>query len=313
MVAASSSTVLPTVSLVVLDQPEELPDDASPLSPERTLFLLSFDDKQSIIAEWQQQMSPVPLRRRRRPCACCARVISGSSDQYSVVIQTLFQYLAVPRKVFEPGDRIHQDILATARNGGSPILEENSMLATAVRRAKDAGVPKENIENALLKALLQACKSKPDNGQAVSYEAMMHGTVGIIMLQSNSYSVNEEIALDPSDIGDLFNAAVSTQCTFDFDEWEDDSSSSRGIELVCSPDKLFRLEDGLRQYIQQNANAEILVREVRWAPLEEQESINDEKDGVSNLVQAVEEDEDVTHVSTSLEYSSLLGNALYVL
>lgn len=37
-------------------------------------------------------------------------------------------------------------------DGGSPIIEENSMLATAVRRAKDAGVPKENIENALLKA-----------------------------------------------------------------------------------------------------------------------------------------------------------------
>jgi transcriptional/translational regulatory protein YebC/TACO1 len=41
-------------------------------------------------------------------------------------------------------------------DGGSPILEENSMLATAVRRAKDAGVPKENIENALLKARTQA-------------------------------------------------------------------------------------------------------------------------------------------------------------
>lgn len=41
-------------------------------------------------------------------------------------------------------------------DGGSPNIEENSMLATAVRRAKDAGVPKENIENALLKARAQA-------------------------------------------------------------------------------------------------------------------------------------------------------------
>lgn len=41
-------------------------------------------------------------------------------------------------------------------DGGSPNIEENSMLATAVRRAKDAGVPKENIENALLKARSQA-------------------------------------------------------------------------------------------------------------------------------------------------------------
>jgi translational activator of cytochrome c oxidase 1 len=71
---------------------------------------------------------------------------------------------------------------------------------------------------------------------------------------------------------------------------------------------VFKLEDGLRQYIQQNASAEILVREVRWAPLEAQGSTDDEKDSVSNLVEALEEDEDVTRVSTSLQYSSLLGS-----
>jgi transcriptional/translational regulatory protein YebC/TACO1 len=225
-----------------------------------------------------------------------------------------------------------QDILAAARNGGSPILEENSMLATAVRRAKDAGVPKENIENALLKAF----KSKNDSGQAVSYEAMMHGSVGII-IECRTNNINRtisnvreilnrhgarqapvkfmfrqrgylKIALDPNDIEDLFNAAESTQCAFDFDEWEDDFSGSRGIELACSPDEVFKLEDGLRQYIQQNASAEILVREVRWAPLEAQGSTDDEKDSVSNLVEALEEDEDVTRVSTSLQYTSLLGS-----
>lgn len=225
-----------------------------------------------------------------------------------------------------------QDILAAARNGGSPILEENSMLATAVRRAKDAGVPKENIENALLKAF----KSKNDSGQAVSYEAMMHGSVGII-IECRTNNINRtisnvreilnrhgarqapvkfmfrqrgylKIALDPNDIEDLFNAAESTQCAFDFDEWEDDFSGSRGIELACSPDEVFKLEDGLRQYIQQNASAEILVREVRWAPLEAQGSTDHDKDSVSNLVEALEGDEDVTRVSTSLQYSSLLGS-----
>lgn len=218
------------------------------------------------------------------------------------------------------------------KNGGSPILEENAMLATAVRRAKDAGVPKENIENALLKA----SKSKSDQGQAVSYEAMMHGSVGII-IECRTDNINRtvrnvreilnrhgarqapvkfmfrqrgylKIALDPNDIEDLFNAAESTQCAFDFDEWEDDSNGSRGIELACSPDELFKIEDGLRQYIQQNANAEILVREVRWAPLEEQGCTDEETDSVSNLVEALEEDDDVTCVWTSLEYSSLLGN-----
>jgi translational activator of cytochrome c oxidase 1 len=79
--------------------------------------------------------------------------------------------------------------------------------------------------------------------------------------------------------------------------------------LSCSPDELPTLGDALRQYIQHNAKAEILVSEVRWAPLEEQGSTEDEKDSVLTLVEALEEDEDVTCVSTSLEYSPLLGNA----
>ena len=33
--------------------------------------------------------------------------------------------------------------------GGSLNPEENSLLATAIRRAKDTGVPKENVESAL--------------------------------------------------------------------------------------------------------------------------------------------------------------------
>ncbi|OAX33590.1 YebC-like protein [Rhizopogon vinicolor AM-OR11-026] len=226
-----------------------------------------------------------------------------------------------------------RDILAAARNGGSPIPEENSMLATAMRRAKDAGVPKENIENALLKA----SKSKNDNGQAVTYEAMMHGSVGIIV-ECRTNNINRtlsnvretlnrhgarqapvkfmfhqrgylKIAIDSNDIEDLFNAAESTQCAFDFDEWEDPASSSSGIELSCSPDELPKLGEALRQYVQRNAKAERLVSEVRWAPLEDQGSTEDEKDSVSTLVEALEEDEDVTCVSTSLEYSPLLGNA----
>ena len=45
-----------------------------------------------------------------------------------------------------------------------------------------------------------------------------------------------KIAVDQNDIEDLFNTAESTHCAFDFDEWEDDSSGSRGIEVSpCLP------------------------------------------------------------------------------
>jgi len=53
----------------------------------------------------------------------------------------------------------------------------------------------------------------------------------------------------------------------------------------------------------------MLVSEVRWAPMEEQGSTEDEKDSISTLVEGLEEDEDVTCISTSLDYSPLLGNA----
>ncbi len=36
-------------------------------------------------------------------------------------------------------------------DGGSPDPEQNKALAAALRRAKDSGVPKDNIENALKK------------------------------------------------------------------------------------------------------------------------------------------------------------------
>ena len=47
----------------------------------------------------------------------------------------------------------------------------------------------------------------------------------------------------------------------------------------------------------------MLVSEVRWAPMEEQGGTEDEKGSVSTLVEALEEDDDITCVSTSLDYS----------
>ena len=48
--------------------------------------------------------------------------------------------------------------------------------------------------------------------------------------------------MDSHDIEDLFNAAESTQCTFDFDEWDDASSDSRGIKVSACFLALLRIE-----------------------------------------------------------------------
>ncbi|KAF8554725.1 hypothetical protein OG21DRAFT_1508611 [Imleria badia] len=45
-----------------------------------------------------------------------------------------------------------RDIISAAKASGS-TNSENSLLAAAIRRAKDAGVPKENVENALQRVM----------------------------------------------------------------------------------------------------------------------------------------------------------------
>ncbi|KAG8217442.1 transcriptional regulator-domain-containing protein [Butyriboletus roseoflavus] len=46
-----------------------------------------------------------------------------------------------------------REIVSAVKAGGSTSPEENSLLAAAIRRAKDTGVPKENIENALQRVM----------------------------------------------------------------------------------------------------------------------------------------------------------------
>ncbi|KAF7789556.1 hypothetical protein EIP86_000502 [Pleurotus ostreatoroseus] len=63
------------------------------------------------------------------------------------------------------------------KKSGSADPETNASLASALRRAKDAGIPKENIE----KALKRATGGKEGGDQAITYEAMGPGSVGMII------------------------------------------------------------------------------------------------------------------------------------
>jgi len=69
-----------------------------------------------------------------------------------------------------------QEILIAARNGGSTDPVHNLQLAGALRRARDQGVPKENIEKALAKA-----RGRDKGGESLTYEALMSNSVGIII------------------------------------------------------------------------------------------------------------------------------------
>ncbi|KAH9043015.1 YebC-like protein [Lactarius hengduanensis] len=72
--------------------------------------------------------------------------------------------------------RASRDIMVAARNGGSDP-ERNVALFNAVKKARADGVPKVNIESALQKA----AGGKDGAGQLITYEALAHGSVGLVM------------------------------------------------------------------------------------------------------------------------------------
>lgn len=78
--------------------------------------------------------------------------------------------------------------------GGSIDPKTNLQLAAALKKAKDQGVPRENIEKAIAKVtrdffklqlldshVRQASHPKEKGGSPVSYEALAFNTVGVIM------------------------------------------------------------------------------------------------------------------------------------
>ncbi|KAJ7470553.1 DUF28-domain-containing protein [Mycena latifolia] len=71
--------------------------------------------------------------------------------------------------------RASRDIITAVRLGGSADPEKNSTLAAVLGRLKD--VPKENIQNALEKAI----RRRDQRGDDVIYEALAYNTVGLVI------------------------------------------------------------------------------------------------------------------------------------
>ncbi|KAH7916026.1 transcriptional regulator TACO1-like protein [Hygrophoropsis aurantiaca] len=214
-----------------------------------------------------------------------------------------------------------RDIVAAARNGGSASPEENSLLATAIRRAKDAGVPKENIETALAKAV----RSKGQGHQSLTYEAMLHGSIGII-IECQTDNINRtlsnvrdiltdhgarqapvkfmfqrrgfiKVAAVEDQQSSLLDAVLGPDGVTDFDTWNNESGSPDGLLLVCRPEALAKVTAEIDRF----PSCEVLVNEIAYAPLEQGETADDVKARVSDLVEALEEDDDVIRIWTTLE------------
>ncbi|TBU50098.1 YebC-like protein [Dichomitus squalens] len=211
-------------------------------------------------------------------------------------------------------------------DGGSPDPEQNNSLAAALRRAKDAGVPKDNIENALKKAA--GGKDKGDTH--LTFEVMGPGSVGIIVeclsdnpnrtikflnsiLKDNGgrmadvkYLFKREgrvkVALDAGDdietrLEKLVEAALDADAE-DF-ETEDQEDGSRNVEFKCPQPSLHKLTSVLSA---PGVARELLSSELVYAPVEPLEELDDETgEGLDKLVQAIEDADDTLKVWTTAD------------
>ncbi|KAH0830500.1 YebC-like protein [Lanmaoa asiatica] len=232
--------------------------------------------------------------------------------------------------------------------GGSANPEENGLLAVAIRRARDAGVPRENIENALERA-----ERTKGHGQAMLFEAIYSGTIGII-IECRSDNVNRTVKhvkdllasyrcvsytlekwVDPfilhsrarsapvkfmfqqrgyvkvrigNDMETLLDQVMNV-CSIDFAEWNEESGQ-HGIELVCPPEDLGKVMKVVTDFASTSPLCEVLTSEVNWAPLEPQEAGEDteEMHRLENLIEALEENDDVERVYTTLEPNHLVAD-----
>ncbi|KAH7889776.1 YebC-like protein [Phlebopus sp. FC_14] len=234
-----------------------------------------------------------------------------------------------------------RDIITAAKSSTSP--EENGLLAAAIRRAKDAGVPKENIENALAKA-----ERSKEGGQPLTFEAMINGTTGLIIecrsdnVNRTVKSINHVLSLHrahPTPVKFMFQQRgyvkvqigddmerlldqVMNVCSIDFADWSEEETGQRGVEvslstfllgitnasvqLVCRPEDLYKLTKVIQDYAATSPGCEILASEVNWAPLQPQEVEEHEKSRVADLIDNLEDDADFERVFTTLEPNRLI-------
>ncbi|KAH6918939.1 transcriptional regulator TACO1-like protein [Coprinopsis sp. MPI-PUGE-AT-0042] len=223
-----------------------------------------------------------------------------------------------------------RDIIVAAKTGGSADPGKNVHLATIVKKYKDGGVPRENIEKALAKA---SSKEKGGGGESVTYEAMAFGSVGIVVecLTDNTTRTihNVRHALSRHDArlapvkfmferkgrvtavfdksvdepekmteGLIETALLAEAEDFDYVDHEEQANASL-FQFICQPESLSTVTEAVSSF--NPAAVKLESSELIYRGTETIESSEEMDTKVSALVQELESDEDVLSVWTSLD------------
>jgi YebC/PmpR family DNA-binding regulatory protein len=212
--------------------------------------------------------------------------------------------------------KLSRAITVAARDGGGDI-KGNPALALAVQKAKDASMPKENIQRAIDKGT--GAGSDAENYEAVLYEGYGPGGVALLIeaLTDNRNRTGAEVRHllskhggslgEPGSVAYLFDkkgvAVVdATQYSEDdlmpaIEAGAEDIAQDEGIfEVVTDPGDLSAVRDALTE-----AGVELKSFEVRWqpkttVPLDEETAAK-----LMRLIEALEDNDDVDTVNANFD------------
>ncbi|KIK06464.1 hypothetical protein K443DRAFT_89016 [Laccaria amethystina LaAM-08-1] len=228
----------------------------------------------------------------------------------------------------------NRDILVAARAGGSADPSVNIQLSTILKKYKEQGVPKENIE----KALARARRGKEKGGDSVMYEALAFNSVGLMiecLTDNPTRTIHKirhtltnhrhgttiplnlqgarltpvqfmfqrrgliELALNKSAeerIEQLIDLAL-TNGADDFDDIVDEDTGVL-LKFSCSPLVFAQLSTAIASHTE--LWSEIRTSELTYVPLETVEPSEDLKSQLNSLTEELEADEDTLRVWTTL-------------
>ncbi|KAF8969813.1 YebC-like protein [Flammula alnicola] len=224
--------------------------------------------------------------------------------------------------------RVNHEISVAVKRGGSTDPEKNAQLATVLKKAKEQGVPKDNIA----KSLARCMKGEDRTGERFTYEALACNSVGIIIecitdnVNRTIHNVREiltshgarmapvnfmfnrlgciTVALDKSSdtFGGLMDLALENGAT-DYDEaLKLQRPESAYFWFYCEPQNVAALEDAITD--QENLlAAKVESAEIAYVPIERSVQVDAEvREKVQELVQDLEANDATLRVWTSLDF-----------
>jgi YebC/PmpR family DNA-binding regulatory protein len=211
--------------------------------------------------------------------------------------------------------KLTRAITVAARDGGDP--EANPALALAVQKARDASMPKDNIERAIVKGT--GADSDADAFESVLYEGYGPGGVAILVeaLTDNRNRTGSEVRHVFTKHGGSLGEPGSVAWTFEkkgeivvdgsryaeddllaaIDAGAEDVALDGDVwEIVTGPTDVAAVRDALAAEGVEIESAELVQRPTTRTPVDE-----DRVRTLMNLIEALEEHDDVQAVHANFD------------